>query len=65
MNWQKHKQLYEPLNMSKLLYIAVEKWRDGSLAQAKTLSKIIKKRRPHLKLIQGKKDNNQTSTKIN
>ena len=62
MDWQKHKQLYQPLNMGKLLYIALETWSDNKHLQAEISTKT-RKRRPHLKLIHGKKDNDLTTTK--
>jgi hypothetical protein len=52
MNWQGHKQLYEPLNLAKMFFIATEKWKDH-----KPIFKRFKKnRQPKLELIDGDKE---------
>ncbi len=36
MDWAKHKELYATPNMSKILYLALEKWKDYKHATKKT-----------------------------
>ena len=52
MNWQGHKQLYEPLNMAKALFIATEQWKDHK----PVFDNAKKHRQPKLELIDGDKD---------
>ena len=52
MNWQTHKQLYEPLNLAKILFIATEQWKD--FVPLQNVSKEHKK--PKLELIDGDKE---------
>ena len=52
MNWQGHKQLYEPFNMAKALFIATEKWKDHK----PVFNDAKKHRQPKLELIDGNKE---------
>ena len=52
MNWQGHKQLYESVNLAKILFVATEQWKDYDCAQ-----EFGKKRStPKLKVIDGDKE---------
>ena len=39
MEWEKHKELYASTNMSKLLFMAVNKWKDYHPTYSETKSK--------------------------
>ena len=52
MNWQGHKQLYESVNLAKILFIATEQWKDRDLA----LELAKKQRAPKFKVIDGDKE---------
>ena len=52
MNWQGHKQLYEPLNLAKALFIATEQWKNHKPA----FGNVKKHRPPNLELIDGDKE---------
>ena len=52
MNWQGHKQLYEPLNMAKILLCATEQWKN----HMPVFEDSQKHRKPNLKLVEGDKE---------
>lgn len=52
MNWQGHKQLYEPLNLAKILFIATERWKNHT----PIFDTPEKHRQPKLELIDGDKE---------
>ena len=52
MNWQGHRQLYEPFNPAKALFIATEQWKNYK----PVFGNSGNRRRPKLELINGDKD---------
>ena len=52
MNWRGHKQLYQSMNLAKILFMATEQWKDYDAAQA--FAK--KSQAPKLRLIDGDKE---------
>ena len=51
MNWQGHKQLYESLNLAKILFVATEQWKDHDSAHEFGKKRSV----PKLEVIDGDK----------